>query len=118
MIDRDVNNNKDIKDIRNDATCNADEKLRFERLKKILTSIKDMTTDTQPADVMNKYFSDGGKRKEFHDFYDKINDYDHTHLIRARVVADYIASLTDRMAIKKYDEIETSNTKWSKEYSD
>lgn len=32
-------------------------------------------------------------------------------------VADYVAGMTDRMAKKKYDEIMSSDTKWSNEYS-
>ena len=39
-------------------------------------------------------------------------------VITARVVTDYICSLTDRMAVKKYDEIESSKTIWSTEYSE
>ena len=39
------------------------------------------------------------------------------HITQARVIADYIASMTDRMAEKKYEEIMSSNTSWSTEYS-
>lgn len=38
--------------------------------------------------------------------------------ILARVVVDYIASMTDRMATKKYDEIKSSKVKWSATYSE
>lgn len=32
-------------------------------------------------------------------------------------IADYVGGMTDRMAKKKYDEITSSDTKWSNEYS-
>jgi hypothetical protein len=34
-----------------------------------------------------------------------------------RIIADYISGMTDRMAEKKYNEI-NSSTYWSKEYSE
>ncbi|MCL2773365.1 MAG: HD domain-containing protein [Oscillospiraceae bacterium] len=39
-------------------------------------------------------------------------------VIRARIIADYIASMTDRMATLKYNEIMSSNTKWSTDYNE
>jgi len=43
------------------------------------------------------------------------NDYKKLckHIAKARIVADYIASMTDRYAEKKYNEIVSSNTVWS-----
>ena len=38
--------------------------------------------------------------------------------ITKRVVADYVSGMTDRMAEKKYNEIMSSSTYWSKEYSE
>ena len=38
------------------------------------------------------------------------------HIAKARVIADYIASMTDRMAEKKYNEIVSSSTAWSTSY--
>lgn len=38
--------------------------------------------------------------------------------ITKRVVADYVSGMTDRMAEKKYNEILSSSTYWSKEYSE
>lgn len=38
------------------------------------------------------------------------------HITKARVIADYIASMTDRMAEKKFNEIISSNTAWSDSY--
>jgi len=35
------------------------------------------------------------------------------HIAKARIVADYIASMTDRYAEKKYNEIVSSSTTWS-----
>jgi len=35
------------------------------------------------------------------------------HIAKARVIADYIATMTDRYAEKKYNEIKTSGTVWS-----
>jgi len=35
------------------------------------------------------------------------------HIAKARVIADYIATMTDRYAEKKYNEIKSSNTAWS-----
>ena len=35
------------------------------------------------------------------------------HMAKARIIADYIASMTDRYAEKKYDEIDSSSTSWS-----
>ena len=40
------------------------------------------------------------------------------HISKARIVADYIASMTDRMAEKKYNEIVSSSTSWSKVYGE
>jgi len=37
--------------------------------------------------------------------------------ILARVIADYIGGMTDRMAILKYNEIETSSTTWTEKYN-
>ena len=38
--------------------------------------------------------------------------------IKLRVVADYVSGMTDRMAEKKYNEICSSSTHWSKEYTE
>lgn len=38
--------------------------------------------------------------------------------IEARIVADYIASMSDRMATLKYEEIMSSSTKWSVDYKE
>jgi len=35
------------------------------------------------------------------------------HIAKARIVADYIAAMTDRYAEKKYNEIKSSSTSWS-----
>jgi len=35
------------------------------------------------------------------------------HIAKARVIADYISTMTDRYAEKKYNEIESSSTSWS-----
>lgn len=32
-------------------------------------------------------------------------------------IVDYVAGMTNRMAKKKYDEIKSSDTKWSNDYS-
>lgn len=41
-----------------------------------------------------------------------------TDAIRLRVIADYISGMTDRMAEKKYNEICSSSTQWSKAYTE
>lgn len=38
--------------------------------------------------------------------------------IELRVIADYVSGMTDRMAEKKYNEICSSSTRWSKEYTE
>lgn len=38
--------------------------------------------------------------------------------IKLRVIADYVSGMTDRMAEKKYNEICSSGTQWSKAYSE
>lgn len=40
------------------------------------------------------------------------------NVILLRVIADYISGMTDRLAEKKYNEIYSSSTQWSKEYSE
>lgn len=40
------------------------------------------------------------------------------HVIKLRVVADYVSGMTDRMAEMKYNEICSSGTRWSKAYSE
>jgi len=40
------------------------------------------------------------------------------HISKARVITDYIACMSDRMAEKKYNEIVSSSTKWSMSYHD
>jgi len=40
------------------------------------------------------------------------------HITKARVVADYIACMTDRMAAKKYNEIVSSSTTWSTSFQE
>lgn len=50
----------------------------------------------------------------------EIKDSEHLidhNALKARAVADYVASMTDRMAKMKYDEITSSDTKWSNEYT-
>lgn len=37
--------------------------------------------------------------------------------ILARIIADYISSMTDRMAILKYNEVTTSSTSWTEKYN-
>ena len=39
-------------------------------------------------------------------------------VIILRVIADYVSGMTDRMAEMKYNEICSSGTQWSKEYSE
>lgn len=39
-------------------------------------------------------------------------------VIILRIIVDYVSGMTDRMAEKKYDEILSSSTNWSKEYSE
>lgn len=39
-------------------------------------------------------------------------------IIVLRIIADYVSGMTDRMAEKKYNEILSSSTNWSKEYSE
>ena len=41
-----------------------------------------------------------------------------SHITKARVVADYIACMTDRMAAKKYNEIVSSRTTWSTSFQE
>lgn len=41
----------------------------------------------------------------------------HADRCKARAVADYVAYMTDRMAKLKYDEIKSSDSKWSNNYS-
>lgn len=41
----------------------------------------------------------------------------HAHICKARAAADYVADMTDRMAKLKYDEIKSSDTKWSNTYA-
>lgn len=41
----------------------------------------------------------------------------HAHVCKARAAADYVADMTDRMAKLKYDEITSSDTKWSNTYT-
>ena len=40
----------------------------------------------------------------------------HANQCKARIVADYVANMTDRMAKLKYDEIKSSDTRWSNAY--
>lgn len=49
----------------------------------------------------------------FQDYREIIND-----VIRLRVIADYISGMTDRLAEKKYNEIFSSTTSWTKEFSE
>jgi predicted deoxyguanosinetriphosphate triphosphohydrolase len=48
--------------------------------------------------------------------FDEIHSEFCQHIAQARVVADYIACMTDRMAEKKYNEIISSSTTWSTSY--
>lgn len=41
----------------------------------------------------------------------------HAHVCKARAAADYVADMTDRMAKLKYDEIKSSDAKWSNTYT-
>ena len=90
-------------------TCIHEWEKRFKKLKKALESMKRENLLAGAGDE---------EKKKFVNFAETVSGYSVQDVIRARAVADYIASLTDRMAIKKYDEITSSNTKWSKEYSD
>ena len=49
-----------------------------------------------------------------------LNDYPELvyDAIILRIIVDYVSGMTDRMAEKKYDEILSSSTNWSKEYSE
>lgn len=49
-----------------------------------------------------------------------LNDYPELvyDVIILRIIVDYVAGMTDRMAEKKYNEIISSSTNWSKEYSE
>ena len=49
-----------------------------------------------------------------------LNDYPELvyDVIILRIIVDYVSGMTDRMAEKKYDEILSSSTNWSKEYSE
>lgn len=40
------------------------------------------------------------------------------NVIRLRVIADYVSGMTDRLAEKKYNEIVSSTTSWTKEFSE
>lgn len=39
-------------------------------------------------------------------------------VIKLRIIVDYVSGMTDRMAEKKYNEICSSSTQWSKAYSE
>ena len=49
----------------------------------------------------------------FQDYREIINN-----VIRLRVIADYVSGMTDRLAEKKYNEIVSSTTSWTKEFSE
>jgi len=64
------------------------------------------------CDFMKKLKKEGYSKTATGDFYAELGRY----IAKARVIADYIASMTDRMAAMKYDEISSSGTAWSYSY--
>ena len=74
-----------------------------------INSIKDkkQLNEEETLEIINKIFAD-----------EKIKNFFVNRVIVLRIIVDYISGMTDRMAEKKYNEIVSSSTNWSKEYSE
>lgn len=75
----------------------------------IINSIKEkkQLNEEETLEIINEIFAD-----------EKIKNYFVNRVIVLRIIVDYISGMTDRMAEKKYNEIVSSSTNWSKEYSE
>lgn len=109
--------------------CVVDEFINSTRVKfmkhtaqKIITTLLDYYCahpDMLPFVYRNSY----NKRQYALAMKDNIPEVDHNEYIRdayvckVRAAADYVADMTDRMAKLKYDEIKSSDTKWSNTYA-
>ena len=94
-------------------------KKRMKKLHKVIKDLDDLSQDElslirkgrQTSIFNNKW----AKQNELIDLFKSRNHVSRT--ILARIIADYICSMTDRMAILKYNEITSSTTSWTEKYN-
>ena len=106
--------------VRDDATNRIPAKNFFTTLKKDLDCLNGKGKLEKVPEVVEKIIvsEDWGKDdNEAERKHTKLHFDFCLHITKARVIADYIASMTDRMAEKKYNEIVSSSTTWSTTYA-
>ena len=94
----------------------ATESKTYSNVADLINALKDFGSCM--PEVLNKFLNNWGEFSKEEGAEDKFHFELCRHITKARIVADYIACMTDRMAAKKYNEIESSNTTWSTSYQE
>jgi len=99
--------------VNHDAVNLEEAKIKYKKFKEDIKDIADRVNNIKDTQVKGKE-----KRDAFIKFSKKILEYEVQDVVWARIIADYVASMTDRMAVLKYKEITSEKTAWSTNYSE
>lgn len=95
----------------------SDKHTNFENIKKMIIDKAKLLGETN-LEVLNCSKEDSEKLIETTTNNIGTNDIYAKDAIKLRIIADYISGMTDRMAEKKYNEICSSSTQWSKAFTE